>query len=108
MTNPAFQGPLWQLGNVEKLISEALDKTGDYGLSLTRSRTPIQTGNLNSKWEAQANHDTLTFRNDAFYSGWVEFGTTRQRPKLMLTGALPSIQAELGQQLEEGVRRHLQ
>lgn len=64
-------GPLWAPGIFDKAIEKAQKRTTRYGKRLIQSRTPVDTGNLRSKW-----YTTQTdIINDEYYAGFVEYGT---------------------------------
>jgi hypothetical protein len=86
-----YYGELFN-GKVDQKVRFALETARVYGLALVAARTPVDTGLLKSKWQAQLEAQGIRWLNDAPYAGFVELGTRKMAPRHMLTNSLPDIE----------------
>lgn len=62
-----------------KLAAEALHKTGQDVIQLTKQLTPVDTGNLQRSYRVEeVSESKVTVGTDVEYAPFVEFGTSRQ------------------------------
>lgn len=102
-----YYGKLFDSPDITPAIAKAANIAKSYGLALVKARTPVDTGDLKGHWRAKLEGNGIRFKNDMFYAGWVEFGTSKMAPRSMLTDSLPDIQSafidalysEIGDQL---------
>lgn len=89
----SFHGALFEEGrDVSPAIARAANIAKTYGLALVKARTPVDTGNLKSKWEAKFEDNGIRWSNETYYAGFVEHGTRKMAPRNMLGDSLPDIE----------------
>jgi Bacteriophage HK97-gp10, putative tail-component len=88
----SYYGKLFDSPDITPAIAKAANIAKTYGLALVKARTPVDTGDLKSHWQAKLEGNGIRFKNEMFYAGWVEFGTKKMAPRSMLTSSMPDIQ----------------
>jgi hypothetical protein len=83
----------------EAKLSGILNQAGQEGLRTANSRTPVVTGHLRDGNQAEVSGLTLHFHNDVDYAGYVNYGTSRQSPKLFFDAGVETIKQKLDQDL---------
>jgi hypothetical protein len=69
--------------------------------------TPVRTGHLKRSWKTRASRYQVKLRNTAFYSDYVENGTSRMRAQPMITPMLPMIESEIERAILTGTDFYL-
>jgi len=64
--------------------------------------TPVDTGHLKRSWKSRSSGLQVKILNNAFYSGYVENGTSRSRAQPMITPMIPRIEAEIERAIVTG------
>jgi hypothetical protein len=101
-----FYGKLWT-GKISQEVREAAEYARTYGLGLIRARTPVDTGELKSKWSARIVSGGIEWSNPTPYAGFVELGTRKMAPRYMLTDSLPDIERVFRQRLRSNINKAL-
>lgn len=86
--NVSLIGPLWAPEFFKNITDRAVEKTVKYGKELIQSRTPVDTGNLQSKW--MANESQII--NEEYYANFVEYGTIFMDGRFMMTDSTKEIE----------------
>lgn len=77
---------------IKDKVNSKIEEIGDEIFELTLQRTPVRTGYLKSRWEKHTKEKDgwkeMTIQNDAPYAEFVENGTDKQAPKLMLQSSV--------------------
>jgi len=87
-----YSGNLWSEPNVTPEVRDAMKEVREFAQSLIESRTPVDTGEMRSRWQVSTGDRLLSIINPTYYAGFVEFGTRRMAARNCLTGALPAIE----------------
>jgi HK97 gp10 family phage protein len=69
--------------------------------------TPVDTGHLKQSWKTRHFSYQVKLRNTAFYSDFVENGTSRMKAQPMITPMLPGIEAEIERAILSGTDLYL-
>lgn len=85
-------GELLKNGKYKKYVEEALQEARDYAETAVKARTPVRTGDLKAGWRVSANKTSVTFQNQIPYAVFVEYGTSKMKPRAMLQKTLPEAQ----------------
>jgi HK97 gp10 family phage protein len=70
--------------------------------NVLQPRTPIDTGHLRRSWKTRHTAYQVKLRNTAFYSDYVENGTSRMKAQPMIAPLLPIIEAEIERSILSG------
>lgn len=81
-------GPLWTPGIFKGIVDRANKNTLSYGKAIIQRRTPVDTGNLRSKWMVTDSE----IRNDEYYAAFVEYGTIFMDGYFMATDSIEEIE----------------
>lgn len=88
-----YYGKLFDDPNITPGIARAANIAKTYGVALIKAKTPVDTGLLKSSWKASLEGNGIRYTNEAPYAGFVEFGTRKMAPRVMMTSSLPEIQS---------------
>jgi hypothetical protein len=102
-SNIDYHSTLFTGDEITPAIAKAANIAKTYGLALIKARTPVDKGDLQAGWKGKLEGNGVRWSNDTSYAGFVEFGTKKMAPRLMLTMSLPDIavvfEEELGKEL---------
>jgi HK97 gp10 family phage protein len=88
-----YYGKLFEADvQITPAIARAANIAKTFASGLIKARTPVDTGKLKSSWKVGLEGGGLRIKNDTFYAGFVEFGTSKMAPRSMMTSSLPEIQ----------------
>jgi hypothetical protein len=71
------------------------------------ARTPVDTGHMRQSWKTRHFSYQVKLRNTAFYSDFVENGTSRMKAQPTITPMLPIIEAEIERAILSGTDFYL-
>lgn len=103
----SYQGDLWQGNKVTPAIASATEETRRFAVFALKAKTPVRTGNLQRSWFVNKLGRGLKITNNAKYAIYVERGTSRMKPRLMLTRTLPEIEATFKRSLAKELGKSL-
>lgn len=102
-----YYGKLFNSPEITPAIARAANIAKTYGTALIKAKTPVDTGKLKSDWQIKLEGNGLRITNEAYYAGFVEFGTKKMAPRSMMSSSLPAIQSvfidELYQEIGEAL-----
>ena len=84
--------------DIEKVISQAATQIPN----VVQPKTPVKTGHLKRSWKTRHTERNLKIINSAFYSGYVEDGTSKMGARPMIGPIVPAIVSELVRAIESG------
>lgn len=87
-----YYGRLFDSNNITPAIAKAAHIAKAYGEGLIKARTPVDTSRLKNSWKLKLEGNGIRINNDTPYAGFVEFGTVKMAPRLMMTSSMPDIQ----------------
>lgn len=85
-------------GDIVKVMGQMADQLPN----VLQPRTPIRTGHLRRSWKTRHSVYQVKLRNTAFYSDYIETGTSKMRAQPMITPLLPVIEAEIERSILTG------
>jgi HK97 gp10 family phage protein len=101
----AFERSVQQIErNLDKNVSKAVDDVTQKLLEDAKAGTPVDTGNLRDNWEIKTSDKQGEVTNDLPYASAVEYGTSRQKPKRMLTKALIRAKENLAKEIRQAMK----
>lgn len=101
----SFHGPLFQQGNAQKALDEAVKPTLEYGKEIIKEKTPVKTGLLRSQWFYRTAKRAIW--NSTPYSIHQEFGSRFMAPRAMAQRSVLAIGQRYEQNLSAAVARNL-
>lgn len=82
---------------ISTIETDSIDQANEVGrmlLEAAQDYTPVRTGRLRAGWELdEATHfgDDVILRNDVEYAMWVNDGTSKMAPRMMLERAIATV-----------------
>lgn len=108
MADISFYGALFTSGtDITPAIARAANIASTYGLALIKARTPVDTGELKSKWQIKLEGNGLRYTNEAFYAGFVEHGTSKMSARNMLASSIPEIEQVFYKELTQETAKQI-
>lgn len=99
-----YYGKLFTNGaEVTPAIARAANIAKTYGLALVKARTPVDTGDLKTGWQAKLEGNGIRWSNEKYYAGFVEFGTRKMAPRSMLSGSIDDIAEVFAEELSREI-----
>jgi len=83
------------------IMPELEEKFKEEFLHRVAQRTPVRTGALKAGWEWDEQGDSLYFTNDVEYAIFVEQGTSKMAPRMMVGTTLLEVDDILKQVVKE-------
>ena len=103
----SYQGDLWQGDKVTPAITKATVEARRFAVFALKARTPVRTGNLQRSWFVSKSGNGLKIANNAKYALYVEMGTSRMKPRRMLSSTLPEIETTFKRALTKELGKSL-
>lgn len=88
-----YYGQLFDSPEITPAIARAANIAKTFGAALIKAKTPVDTGRLKGDWKLKLEGNGIRITNDAYYAGFVEFGTKKMAARSMMTSSLPEIQS---------------
>lgn len=88
-----YYGKLFDSPEITPAIARAANIAKTFGTALIKAKTPVDTGRLKGDWKLRLEGNGIRITNDAYYAGFVEFGTRKMAARSMMTSSLPEIQS---------------
>ena len=88
-----YYGKLFDSPEITPAIARAANIAKTFGAALIKAKTPVDTGRLKSDWKLKLEGNGIRITNEAYYAGFVEFGTRKMAARSMMTSSLPEIQS---------------
>lgn len=86
-----YYGKLFESPEITPAIARAANIAKTFGTALIKAKTPVDTGKLKSDWKLKLEGNGIRITNQAYYAGFVEFGTRKMAARAMMTSSLPEI-----------------
>ena len=93
MADINYYGRLFDSPKITPAIARAANIAKTFGTALIKAKTPVDTGRLKRDWNLKLEGNGIRITNEAYYAGFVEFGTKKMAPRSMMTSSLPEIQS---------------
>lgn len=103
----SYQGDLWQGDKVTPAIAKATEEARRFAIFALKAKTPVRTGNLQQRWSVNKEGRGLRITNSAKYAIYVEMGTSRMKPRHMLTNTIPEIETTFKKALAKELGKSL-
>lgn len=98
-------GPVFDGKSLAPLIKVAVRDTLEYGKGVIKDATPVDTGNLQSKWFFRT--EQLAIYNEVPYAPYVEDGTSKMEGQFMAQNSVPAISEYLEQAVSIEINKAL-
>tara|TARA_R110001606_G_scaffold145255_2_gene285201 strand:+ start:1157 stop:1465 length:309 start_codon:yes stop_codon:yes gene_type:complete len=94
------------LKRIDKLMNLVQREFVDEGAKFARSKTPVDTGKLKSSWTTNPSKfgTKSSIDNNVGYSGFVENGSSKNRPAKMAAQAVQSMRSGANNIVRKAVR----
>jgi HK97 gp10 family phage protein len=89
----------------EEIQKDIIKVMGQVAIAVPNSLrpvTPIRTGHLRQSWKSRHFKYQVKIRNTAFYSDFVENGTSRMQARPMISPLIPVIESEIERAITTG------
>ena len=107
MADINYYGKLFDSPEITPAIARAANIAKTFGTALIKAKTPVDTGRLKGDWQLKLEGNGIRITNEAYYAGFVEFGTKKMAARSMMSSSLPEIQdvfiSELYQDIGEAI-----
>jgi len=92
---------------VRKDIEKVMSQMATQLPTVMQAVTPVDTGHMRASWKTRHTAYQVKLRNTAFYSDYIENGTSRMKAQPMITPMLPMIEAEIERSITTGTDFYL-
>lgn len=100
-----------QLQNISEQVKRDIEKVMSQMATqlpaVMQAVTPVDTGHMRASWKTRHSTYQVKLRNTAFYSDYIENGTSRMKAQPMIAPMLPIIEAEIERSITTGTDFYL-
>ena len=87
-------------GDVNQITKQAMEGLDTYAQDMLQALTPVKTGNMKSRWSVTTSDRLFMIKNSAYYSGFINYGTRKIAPRMMVEKTIDAVGDEFRSRVE--------